>query len=327
MPHTSPLSFLASIAAAIIAINAPRLRAAPTTQADSQSLQQPLSLDEDQDDRPTTTTTSPQSTRYFLGLLDSRSSYGHDFFHDPLIGPEFDAEQQIELDYAHAEAAGFRENDIDAGFQWNPIGQLTFAGEFGWDSEHQFTPDGGDGDDPENENSSGFENVDLAVYHPIFQFVTSDNLLDYSAVVRFDISIPTRTPVSSTDVQLTPFIGHLLRIGQHLSLEAWTGPQFIIAPNQINTLIYGGSFGYIIPHNDFPIPFTDQLTPIFELDGQAPFSPSGAESLFGVAGFQLSFKSIDEAQPQIEIGYQFPLDSGARSQLHWGILAQVFLGF
>ena len=298
-----------------------------------------LFADDDDDDRkpqpavvaPSTTTSPTEagtSSRYFLGLLDHRSLYGGDFFHDPIIGPELDSERQLELDYTHGENHGSQDDEVDAGFEWNVVGQLSVAGEIGWDWEHQASAEGGDdGQDDSPGRANGFENVDLAAYHPIFQFVSSDNLIDYTAVIRLDVDIPTRTAVSGNDAQLTPYLGHLLRIGDHVSLEAWTGPQITIAPRQTNQLIYGASLGYELPHQQLPLPLTDKLTPIFELDGQTPFSSNGQDALFGVAGFEIDFHSADDPQPQLEIGYQFPMDEGARNQLRWGIITELILDF
>jgi hypothetical protein len=302
---------------------------------DNAAVEHPLLLDNDDDDEKHAPSPAPTSAsasgRYFFDLLDHRSSYGNDFFHDPFIGPEFDSERQIELDYLHGERRGSRDDEIDAGFQWNIFGQTTIAGEFGWDSEHQPAlhggADGGDGQDNQNQNSSGLENVDLAIYHPLFQYVSRDNVLDYTAAARLDLGIPTRTPVSGTDAQLTPFLGHMLRIGEHLSLEAWTAVQFTIAPHQTNQLIYGVSLGYQLFHEQLPLPFTEKITPIVELDGQSPLSSQGQDALFGVAGVDVTFTPVAKIDPHIELGYQFPLDQGAREQLQWGIIAEVFLEF
>jgi hypothetical protein len=53
----------------------------------------------------------------------------------------------------------------------------------------------------------------------------------------------------------------------------------------------------------------------------------GQDALFGVVGSDISFQSVGAVQPHLEIGYEFPLDQGARNQMQWGILAQFFLEF
>jgi hypothetical protein len=321
-----PICQLAIMLAVLVILgDGPRVFAGAATQPSSAVL-----LD-DSDDVPkaaTSPTSNAATGRYFFNLLDNQSSYGKDFFHDPFLGPELDSEQQIELDYAHGENAGERDDELDAEFEWNVIGPLSIAGEFGWDSERQSSFGGGDdGDDFEQENAAGFEDVDLAAYMPFFQFVSGGGEFDYTAVARLDVGIPTRTPASGTDVQLTPYLGQLLRIGDHVSLEMWTGSQFTIAPDQTTQFIYGASLGYRILHDQLPIPLTDGLTPIFELDGQAPFSDGGRDALFGVVGVEIGFKPFGEMQPQIEIGYEFPIDAGASDQLRWGIITQIKLEF
>jgi len=334
MPNRRQLIVFASL---IILGSTPRLFAGATTQpsstpddflgpvADLSFSVSPVLCDDDDDDKQPAST-SPSGGRYFFNLLDSRSSYGKDFFHDPLQGPEFDVEKQIELNYFHGEKRGVQDDDIDAEFQWNVIGELMIAGGFGWDSNHQANPLGGAGDE-ESQAGTGFESVDLAIYHPIFQYVSEDRFIDYTADARVDVGIPTRTAISGNDAQLTPYLGHLLRIGDSLSLEAWTGSQFTFGPNQINQLIYGASFGYVFSHEQLPLPLTDTFTPIIELDGQRPFSGGGQDALFGIAGFELCFKTPGDIQPCLQIGYQFPLDQGARDELEWGVITSVKLQF
>jgi hypothetical protein len=54
---------------------------------------------------------------------------------------------------------------------------------------------------------------------------------------------------------------------------------------------------------------------------------SGQNSLLGSAGFRLDFKAIGELQPSVGIGYVFPIDSGAREEVHWGIALSLELEF
>ena len=214
-------------------------------------------------------------------------------------------------------------------FSGTVIGQLTLAGEFGYDAEHQPKIPGGstDAKDNDTKQARGFENVDLAVYHPIFQAVSRDNRLDYTAAIRLDVGIPTDTAVSGSDVQLTPYLGQLLRVGEHVSVETWTGAEFTIAPHQTDQFIYGASFGYQLTHKQMSLPFTESVTPLFELDGRTPFSHPGQDALFGVVGLNWQFTGKGNWQPRLGLGYQFPIDQGARDQLHWGIITQIFLQF
>ena len=285
--------------------------------------------DDDNPPDPSDRQTAPEpSGRYEFGLLDRRSSYGGDFFPDPFIGPELDRETQWEVDYAHGESPDRRENQADAQVDWNFAEQFTLSVEAGYDSEHALgTHTGGGSDDPEPANARGFENVDVAVYHPVFEAISRGKTLDYTAVLRLDVGVPTYTKVSGTDVQLTPYLGQLLRLGEHVSVEAWTGPQFTLAPHRTNQFLYGTSLGYRITRRQLALPLTQSVTPLFELDGQQPFSRHGANVLIGVAGLNWQFAPFGELHPRVGVGYQFPVDRGGRDQLRWGIVTQLFLDF
>jgi hypothetical protein len=269
-------------------------------------------------------TTQPQG-RYFLGLLDSRSSLGKDFFPDPFVGPDFDVETQLEVDYFHAEKRNVQDDQVDGEFQWNPVGQLTVSAELGWQHQGESSSNTAQSDDP-----SGFEDVDLAVYHPLLQIVSSDKFFDYTLVGRFDLGVPTRTAISGTDVQLTPYLGQLLRIGNHFSVQGWTGGQWTLGPNmtQDDALIYGLLLGWRIRHDELPAPLIESITPVLELDGMRPFSAAGGQdALSGIAGVALAFPSIGGARPALSVGWQFPIDQGARDQFRWGIAMEIFLEF
>lgn len=317
----------AVVAAIVLCIPIAKLFAAAATQpSPPAALVTPNAaafLDDDDDDKPKPPAGqggTANSTRYFFGLLDSRSSYGHDFFPDLFLGPEFDKETQLEVDYGHSEADGQQDDEADAEIDWNPIGDLTLAAEVGWEHVHE-------GDDDDEESGSGVESVDLAAYHPIFQYVSPSGFFDYTAVTRLDVAIPTRSPVAGDDAQLTPYVAHLIRLGDHISIESWAGTLFPIQPHPVDTFIYGASFGYLIPRSQLPLPLTDSFMPMFELDGTNPFSGPGQDALIGVAGIHWDLSDIGDAQPSFGIGYEFPMDEGAREQLRWGIISQFFVDF
>jgi len=39
--------------------------------------------------------------------------------------------------------------------------------------------------------------------------------------------------------------------------------------------VYGVLLGWRIGHSEMPVPLTDNITPLLELDGQSPFSAAG----------------------------------------------------
>jgi hypothetical protein len=46
-----------------------------------------------------------------------------------------------------------------------------------------------------------------------------------------------------------------------------------------------------------------------------------------VLGFTCQFAPLGELDPRISVGYEFPLDGGAREELQWGVVSQFFLEF
>ena len=53
------------------------------------------------------------------------------------------------------------------------------------------------------------------------------------------------------------------------------------------------------------------------------------EGIFGVgrATAQTLMKAIGEVQPGFGLGYVFPIDSGAREKLHWGVIVSLIFEF
>ncbi len=280
-------------------------------------------LSDSDDANASLTATSAPADRSFFDLSGSRSSYGRDFFHDPLLGPDFDAESQIEIEYSHIQSPARSADEIEGQLDWNPIGQLTFEAEFGW----QFGLDLDDEPEDAQPSGNGFENVDLAAYFPLIHLVSAGGALDYSPVFRLDVGIPTSGAPTGNDVRLTPYLAHLLRIGQHVSLEAWTGFRFTIAPEQTTQCVYGVSMGYLFFPDQIPMPGIENFIPILEMDGKAALSGSSMNAVFGVVGFSTNFKPIGQIGPSLEIGYQFPLDSAVRELARWGVTVQIAVDF
>ena len=99
-------------------------------------------------------------------------------------------------------------------------------------------------------------------------------------------------------------------------------------PDQQDALVYGALLGWRIKHEELPAPLTESITPMLELDGSRPFTAAGGQdALSGVIGANLEFESIGHVQPALSIGWEFPIDQGARDQFRWGIIAQLFLSF
>src|SRR3954454_11009194 len=82
-----------------------------------------------------------ETNRYFLGLLDHRSTYGTYWFPEPLRGPEMDVDSEFRVDYFHGENADRQQDQVKAEVEYS-IGLLTLEMEVPYEreSESSFDP-------------------------------------------------------------------------------------------------------------------------------------------------------------------------------------------
>ena len=178
----------------------------------------------------------------------------------------------------------------------------------------------------------GLSRVELGFRYPFLQYVSPDAVFDYTLVGAFEVAVPTNLHFSK-DFELSPRLYNLLRIGDHFSVQLSVGSETMIGPDRggTSTLIYGAAFGYNIPHDDLPIPGVLTTIPILEVSGEhvldgeseGPFPTAH----FGSAGVRFNMESFWIAQPRIGLAYVFPLDAGAREEMHWGIIASCIFEF
>src|SRR5258708_11956633 len=271
---------------------------------------------------PSDVAESSPSTRYGpFDLLDHRSIYGQYWFVEPLRGPEMDVDREVRVDYFHSEGRGSQLDSLNGEIEYN-FNLLTVEVELPWecDSNAAFNRSTGR---TIRHNSENVGSVELAVRHPLFQFVSADNFFDYTVAGAFELGIPTNSPTSK-DTEFVPKLFQLARLGDHLSVEASAGLSMFAGPQLggEDTLEYNLVLGYNVEHEEFPLPHVLRTIPIFELNGDAALHgpDSGTNRLSGTAGFRLNFDSIGPAQPRIGIGYVFPIDKGARDESRWGIV-------
>ena len=265
------------------------------------------------------------STRYgWLNLLDSRSSYGQFWFVEPLRAPEMDVDRELRLDYFHSEGPGGQTDELRPEIEYN-FNLLTIEAETAYQWNHELSTDPLTGR-LAHETTRGLGGIELAARHPVFQYVSPNNFFDYTLAAAFEVAIPSGSRLSK-DTELVPQIFQLARLGQHLSVEASAGYSILIGPEEggTNTLEYNLVLGYNLEHEELPLPGVLRTIPIFELNGETGVSreSAGHNALSGTAGFRLNFKSIGPLQPRIGLGYVFPIDRGARDDLHWGIVTSI----
>jgi hypothetical protein len=127
-----------------------------------------------------------------------------------------------------------------------------------------------------------------------------------------------------------PNIFNDTKIGDHVTVQSIFGYSTLTGGGTdggLQTFEYGFTFGYFIDHKELPLPGVQKLIPMFELVGATPLNhdESGQSSLLGNACFRLNLNPIGRVQPRLGMGFIFPLNSNARSDVHSGlVLSLVF---
>jgi hypothetical protein len=179
--------------------------------------------------------------------------------------------------------------------------------------------------------SQGFGNIDLGARYPLFQLVSANGFFDTTFGAALEIGIPVNSTVSKNG-EVVPKIFDDLRLGKHFTLQSILGWSTLLgggADGGLQTFEYGFVFGWTIPHEELPLPGVQQFVPMFELIGETQLNKDepGHNSLLGDVGFRLNLKSIGLIQPRPGVGFVFPIDEGAREDLHWGVVASLVFEF
>jgi hypothetical protein len=263
----------------------------------------------------------PPDTRYGLfNLFDHRSSYGQDVFPEPFLVDDSDAEEnEARLDWLHTQADGAKSDLVTAEVE-KGFGLLTLEIEVPYER------------DVENGNvSQGIGNIDLGARYPLYQFVSPGGLWDTTFGSGVELGIPTESAVSK-NTELVPKIFNDTRIGGHFTAQSIFGYSALFGPGDDGgrqTFEYGFDFGWTVQHRELPLPGVLQVIPVFELAGETGLNKgeSGQNSLLGNAAFRLNLKTIGNVQPRLGIGYVFPLDNHARTEVHHGVMVSLVLEY
>jgi len=272
---------------------------------------------------------APQDTRYFGGLLDSRSRYGHGWFPEPLRAPEMDVDDELRLDWFHAERSGFQADELTLEIE-KSFGLLTLEVEAGYERESER------GIDPDtalsfHERSEGIGPIELSARHPIYQWVSDDERFDFTLAPALEVAIPSNSDVSK-DGEVVPKLFGLMRIGEHFSVQTSVGYSFVIGPEESGqqVLEYAAVFGWSFEQQDLTfLPGAIQrIIPLVEVVGERGLNHGEYTNvLTGTAGVRVNFDSVGPFQPRIGVGYAFPIDDGGRDEFDWGIISSVVLEF
>jgi hypothetical protein len=170
--------------------------------------------------------------------------------------------------------------------------------------------------------TEGFDNVDLGARYPLFQYVNASGSFDTTFGVGFEGGIPTKSALSH-NAELVPKIFNDTIVG-NLSLQSILGYSHLCGPGDdggLDTFEYGFVLGYAIQHKVLPLPWVQQLIPVFELSGERELNngSSGHNSLIGNAAFRLNMKAFGRIQPRLGLGFIFPIDQGGKEEVQNGV--------
>jgi hypothetical protein len=265
------------------------------------------------------TNSVPANLGLFHGL-DPRSAYNADFFPQPLLVDDTGLEEgEIEFASLDTKANDQRTDFASVGVQ-KSFGMATF--EFTVPYERDADAD---------EAVQGVGNLELGARYPLYQWVSAGGGFDTTMGVAAEIGLPVNSVVSK-NAEFDPTIFNDLKVGDHFSLQTVLGYSTLFGGGDaggLQTFEYGLAFGYAVPRGDLRVPGVVQLTPLFELDGETQLNKEdpGENSLLGSIGLRVDFKAIGEVQPSLAVSFVFPLDEGARSEVHWGIATGLTLEF
>ncbi|MGB8369552.1 MAG: hypothetical protein WCF71_09715 [Verrucomicrobiia bacterium] len=269
----------------------------------------------------TNSSVKPDSRFGLFNCLDHRSAYYGEFFPRPLLLDETSLEPdgELELNSLHTEENNQRSDVVTAEVE-KSFGLLTL----GLDVPYERDSDSGD-------VSQGIGNIDLGARYPLYQLVSAKGFFDTTLGVAMEVGIPVNSAVSK-NTEFVPKIFNDLKLGEHFSLQSVLGYATLFgggANGGLQTFEYGFAFGYTIPHSELPLPCVQRFTPMFELVGEKGLNKdeSGQNSLLGSIGFRADLKAVGGLQPSLGLGFVFPIDSGARAEVHWGIATSLTLEF
>jgi hypothetical protein len=263
---------------------------------------------------------SSTDTRYGLfNWLDHRSAYGEGAYPEPFLVDDSDLEvNEARLDWLHTQASTHERDDMVTAEVEKGFGPMTLEIEVPYEV---------DNDSAVNKTTDGFDNIDLGARIPFYQFVSDNRFVDTTSGVALEVGIPTRSSFSK-DTEVVPKIFDDLKLGDHFTLQSIVGLSMLNgtdADNGLKTFEYGLVFGYAIPRKELQLPDVLQFIPVFELVGatETDHADPGHNSLTGNAGFRVNLKTIGTVQPRLGAGYVFPIDNGAREDMHWGVITSL----
>jgi hypothetical protein len=266
-----------------------------------------------------TTATAPDTRYGLFGMLDHHSSYGQGVYPEPFLVDDSDLEvNEARLDWQHSKAGASGTDilhpEIEHGFG---LVTVEIEAPYEWDRL------------PGGAVVQGLDNVDLGARFPVYQYVSKDGFFDTTFGIGAEVGIPTQSTLSK-NTEFVPKIFNDLRIGSRITLQSIVGYSMLYGPGEdggLDTFEYGFVFGFTFQHKDIPIPGVDQIIPVFELSGEKQLNHDVESSVIGNAAIRVNLKAIGRIQPRLGFGYFFPMNQGARQDVHSGIITSLVFEF
>ncbi len=262
---------------------------------------------------------APDTHYGFLNGLDYRSSYGQGVFPEPFLVDDSDLETgEYRLDWLHTAAGGDHADVIKAEIEYG-IGLLTLELEVPYERDAQA-----------GMTTQGLANINVGARYPFFQVVSPNGLADSTFGAAAEFGIPTTSELSQNP-ELVPKIFNDSRAGR-FTLQSVFGYSMLYGPGEdggLNTFEYGYTLGYELPRTTLRVPGVEKLILVFESSGETALNHdrAGQNNLIADAGLRANLKTIGRLQPRPGITFVFPLDNGAREEIHWGIMTSLVFEF
>jgi hypothetical protein len=264
----------------------------------------------------------PANLRFGMGdWLDHRSAYYEDFFPQPLLVDDTGLEPEGELEFnSLITRAGGQHTDIVSAGGQKSFGLLTVE----LSVPYEFYSDNG-------EQSQGVGIMKLAARYPLYQYVSDEKLFDSTFGVGMEAGLPVNSEVSK-NTELNPKIFDDVKLGKKFSVQTVLGYSSLLGGGNeggSQSFEYGLCFAYTLTREKLPLPGVEQFIPLLEFSGETQLNQSnaGQNSLLGSLGFRAILKPIGDLQPTLGLGYVFPVDDGAHTEVHWGIASSLTFEF
>lgn len=268
----------------------------------------------------TNSVSAPDRRTGLFDWLDNRSVYNQDFFPQPLIVDDTGLETDGEVEFAsqHTAINGQSSDLVSAGVQ-KSFGLLTLELSVPYERIYD-----------QGERSQGVGSINVGTRYPVYQYVSPQDLFDTTLGVALEAGLPVNSAVSQ-NTELTPKVFNDLKLGKYFAVQSVLGYATLLdgGTGGLQIFEYGIDFSCAIPPSQFTLPGVEQLIPMVELSGATELNQAaaGRNSLLGSLGFRLNLKAIGDLQPTLGLGYIFPVDEGAHTEVQWGLATSLTLGF